>query len=227
MCFENELKFFPVKRRQRLAFRRLAAPRLQGRVADLGAGSGPYHQELSACSLVSLDQVLTPAVQVAGSVLALPLRNGCVDGVILTETLEHVSQPELALTEVARILRPQGWLYLTTPQMWPLHYKPYDYFRFTRYGLEHLLQNAGFEVVSLEPLGGLYIYLFTRIGEKTIKLLTILLGWLPRQTRWKTVEVLGTLPQYMFYGLNCLLDRLAPRDILGWTVLARKIPSSA
>jgi predicted RNA methylase len=43
---ENDLKFFPIKRRQLNVFRRLAAPHLKGRIADLGAGSGPYHREL-------------------------------------------------------------------------------------------------------------------------------------------------------------------------------------
>lgn len=227
MWSENELKFFPIKRRQLLAFRRLAAPRLYGRVADLGAGSGPYHREMPSCCLVSLDFSPTPAVQVVGTVVALPFPNSCFDGVILTEVLEHVSQPALALAEAVRILRPKGWLYLSAPQMWPLHYEPHDYWRFTRYGLADLLGRLELEMVTLEPLGSLYTYLFTRLGEKWIKLLVQLLGWLPRRVRWRVAVPLGAPLQYLFYGLALVLDRLAPRDVLGWAVLAQKeaIPS--
>jgi len=224
MLSENDLKFFPIKRCQLNAFRRLAAPHLKGRIADLGAGSGPYHRELQSCTIVSLDYAPTPTVQVVGSVLALPFKDGSFDGVIVTEVLEHVPLPQVALAEAWRILRPQGWLYLTTPQMWPLHYEPHDYFRFTRYGLSYLLEEAGLREVTLQPLGGLYTYLFTRLGEKFIKLLVNLLGWLPRPLRWSVAGVLGLPLQYLFYLLSFLLDRLTPKDVLGWAVVARKGP---
>jgi SAM-dependent methyltransferase len=226
MWSENELKFFPVKRQQRLAFRNLAVPRLHGWVADLGAGSGPYHREIFPCTIVALDRVVSPVIQVIGSVTALPFKAAFFDGVIMTETLEHVHQPQLALAEAVRILRPHGWLYLATPQMWPLHYEPHDYFRFTRYGLTYLLEEAGLQEVTLQPLGGLSTLLFTRLGEKFIKLLVNLLGWLPRPRRWAVAGVLGLPVQYLLYLLSRWLDRLTPKDVLGWAVVARKGPGS-
>lgn len=47
--------------------------------------------------------------------LALPFKDGSFGGVIVTEVLEHVPLPQVALAEAWRILRPQGWLYLTAP----------------------------------------------------------------------------------------------------------------
>jgi hypothetical protein len=47
-----------------------------------------------------------------------------------------------------------GHLLLTSPQTNPLHYEPHDYLRFTSYGLEFLAREPGFDVVSVEPLGG-------------------------------------------------------------------------
>lgn len=222
MWTENELKFYPLKRRQRLAFRRLAAPALKGRIADLGAATGPYHPEMTGCAIVALDYVAGPAIQVVGSTLALPFQDACFDGVVLTEVLEHVPRPDAALAEAWRILRAGGLLYLTTPQMWPLHYEPHDYYRYTRYGLTYLLEEAGFAMTALEPVGGLYTLIFTRLGEKLVKLLVALLGWLPRRRRWGVAEVLGFPFQYLFYCLGRLGDCLAPRDVLGWAVLARK-----
>lgn len=221
MLSENEIKFFPIKRRQLLAFRRLAAPNLSGRVADVGAGWGPYHREIPHCAVISLDFVPTPAIQVVGSALALPFHDKSFDGVILTETLEHVPQPKQVLSEAARVLRPGGYLYLTAPQMWAMHYEPYDYFRYTRYGLAYLLEGQGLKILALEPVGGLWTYLFTRLGEKFVKLLVNLLGWLPKPRRWRIAWVLAAPLQYFFYGLSGLLDRLAPREVLGWAALAQ------
>jgi len=219
---ENDLKFFPLKRLQRLAFRRLAAPRLEGLVLDIGAGHGPYHGEAPRAHFVSLDYLPAPVVQVIGSALALPFQDGCFDGVVMTETLEHIPRPQAALAEAARILKPGGWLYLTAPQMWPLHYEPHDYFRFTRYGLAALAASLGLAVVALEPVGGLYTFLFSRLGEKLVKLVVGLLGWLPRPRRWQVAGVLLTPVQLCLAFLACGLDRLSFRDVVGWALLARK-----
>ena len=222
MRSENELKFFAMKRSLRLAFRRMAAPNLKGRVADLGAGSGPYQQEAPHCTFIGLDWAPTPGARVVGSTLHLPFKGESFDGVILTETLEHVSDPLLALREAARVLKPGGTLYLTAPQMWPLHYEPHDYFRFTGYGLGSLLAKAGLKEVAQEPVAGFFTFCFTRVGEKMVKLFVGLLGWLPRPRRWQVAGVL-TLPfLYLGYGLGKLLDRLAPKDVLGWAFLAQK-----
>ncbi|MGY1651266.1 methyltransferase domain-containing protein [Geodermatophilus sp. SYSU D01119] len=47
---------------------------------------------------------------VRGSVLAVPLRNGCADVVVAGEILEHVAEHEAVLAEAARLLRPGGTL---------------------------------------------------------------------------------------------------------------------
>ncbi|MGY1686792.1 methyltransferase domain-containing protein [Geodermatophilus sp. SYSU D00867] len=47
---------------------------------------------------------------VRGSVLAVPLRDGCADVVVAGEILEHVTDDVAVLTEAARLLRPGGTL---------------------------------------------------------------------------------------------------------------------
>jgi SAM-dependent methyltransferase len=77
-----------------------------------------------------------------GDLLALPFHDGAFDGVVLTEVLEHCTDPKLAMAEVYRVLRPGGLLLVTSPFCWPTHqvegqYK--DYWRFARQGWELLL----------------------------------------------------------------------------------------
>ena len=56
---------------------------------------------------------------------------------------------DIAIAEMKRVLKPGGKLLLTTRFVFPLHDVPNDYFRFTKYGLQHLLKD-GWEIIELE-----------------------------------------------------------------------------
>jgi SAM-dependent methyltransferase len=96
-----------------------AAPHpLAGRlVLDAGAGTGLAGDALVAAGArpVALD-VSPPMLRavpggrprLAGSVLALPLRDGAVDDAVAAFVLNHVHTPVDALTELARVVRPGG-----------------------------------------------------------------------------------------------------------------------
>jgi SAM-dependent methyltransferase len=78
-----------------------------------------------------------------GSLLALPFSDNSFDGIVLTEVLEHCTDPKAAIAEVFRVLKPGGLLLVTSPFCWPTHqtedYK--DYWRFARQGWEFLLKD--------------------------------------------------------------------------------------
>lgn len=61
------------------------------------------------------------------------------DVVVICEVLEHIQSPHIALEKIYDILKNGGKLILSTPFILPMHDKPYDYFRFTKYGLKLLL----------------------------------------------------------------------------------------
>lgn len=63
------------------------------------------------------------------------------DAVIIMEVLEHVPEPHRAALEIHRLLKPGGRLIASTPFLFPIHDRPYDYFRYTRYGLVYLFRN--------------------------------------------------------------------------------------
>ena len=116
------------------------------RTLDLGAQSGPYGAYFP--HRVSLDLRPGPGVQVVGDAQALGIADAAFEVVLCTEVLEHLPEPQKAIDEMFRVLKPGGELLLTTRFLFPIHDAPHDYFRYTKYGLRHLLRR--FEILELQ-----------------------------------------------------------------------------
>jgi ubiquinone/menaquinone biosynthesis C-methylase UbiE len=97
-----------------------------GAALDLGCGDGRLSALIDAGELtladvsgVALQRAgrRLPAAQVAALTpdAALPLPDNAFDLVLCTETIEHVRDIQLLLSEARRVLRPGGRLALTTP----------------------------------------------------------------------------------------------------------------
>lgn len=117
-----------------------------GRTLDIGAQNGPYAECFP--NRVALDIKPGAGVQILGDAQALGLCGGTFDIVLCTEVLEHLPEPQKAIDEMFRVLKPGGTLLLTTRFLFPIHDAPHDYFRFTKYGLRYLLR--GFEILELQ-----------------------------------------------------------------------------
>ena len=134
------------------------APKLEGKVLDFGCGSGPYRTLLSRSAEYIGLEYDTPEnrehknADVFYDGNTIPLDNAAVDAILSTQTLEHVPNPERIVGEWARVVRPGGTLLLTIPFMWPEHEIPYDFQRYTTYGLRKLLEEAGFHVMEQHRL---------------------------------------------------------------------------
>ena len=129
------------------------------KLLDAGSGVGPYRALFAHTEYVCTDWENSPhaaEVDVLASLEALPFPDASFDEVLNTQVLEHVAEPAAALAELHRILRPGGRLWLTAPLVWELHEEPFDFFRYTRHGLEHLLRAAGFADVRVDPLNGYF-----------------------------------------------------------------------
>jgi SAM-dependent methyltransferase len=139
------------------------------RLLDAGAGEGSYKHHFSAQQYCGLDlgigdtQWNYAQLDVIGDLCALPFRNATFHGCLNVVTLEHVKDPALVIREIARALAPGGRLLLIVPFEWEEHQQPHDYFRFTRFSLAYLLQQAGLEAVSIRPVGGFFRLLSRRM----------------------------------------------------------------
>jgi SAM-dependent methyltransferase len=128
------------------------------RVLDAGGGSSPYmayfgHHRYNSCDRYTKDRVTYFA-----DLHQLPVSDDAYDAIICTQVLEHVPYPHKVVSELFRVLKPEGFLFLTAPQAQGLHFEPHHYFNFTRYGLELLFEDAGFRDISIAERGGIFWY---------------------------------------------------------------------
>ena len=147
------------------------------RALDIGCGDGRLTADLDADELTGAD-VSAMALGRARARLpearlvelepdaTLPFDDGEFDLVLLAETLEHVRDVQLLVSEARRVLRPGGTLAITTPATRPLMRAPHPlspHLRFfTRSSLARLLDELGFDVRSLERRAGSLLACATR-----------------------------------------------------------------
>jgi len=147
------------------------------RALDLGCGDGRLTAELDAAELTAAD-VSAVALDRARARLAgarlvelepdapLPFDDGLFDLVLCAETLEHVRDVQLFLSEIRRVLRPGGTLALTTPAHLGVGRRPHPLSphlrQFTRRSLRRLLDELGCDVRSLERRRGTLLVRATR-----------------------------------------------------------------
>jgi len=191
-----------------------------GELIDIGSGNMPYRGAIEPhiTRYDSLDLYPRPGgVSIVGDVQKMDMVNdNSYDSAICLEVLEHVPQPNEAIREIHRILRPGGVLILSAPHLSRIHDSPHDYYRFTRFGLQYLLTSAGFDIMQVVTRGGLFTFLSHQLS-------TTLLGlvWkipIIKQLVWGINSVLFTRLSF-YIDSKCKLSDLFPQ---GYTVLAIK-----
>jgi SAM-dependent methyltransferase len=128
-------------------------PANASKILDYGCGGSPYRSLFG-------DNVYHRADLQGGRNLdfeygpdaRLPVELSDYDCVISTQVLEHVENPHGYLKECYRVLRPGGYLLLTTHGLFEDHACPSDYWRWTAYGLKRLINDAGLEVEVAKKL---------------------------------------------------------------------------
>jgi SAM-dependent methyltransferase len=141
-----------------------ATQHVKGIVVDLGCGDKRFEALFaphSSC-YIGLDKVALGA-DVVADIVNLPLVTGSIDTVICFSVLDDIAETTLFLDEVYRVLRPGGVLLLSVNQTWRTHDPPNDYYRWTKFGLKYVLEKSHFTVSEINPVGGLWAFVSTRM----------------------------------------------------------------
>lgn len=179
------------------------APMLIGRLLDVGCGTKPYRSLFTVDSYVGLDidAEISRRRNIADHFYdgkTFPFADGSFDSVLCNQVLEHVFNPDEFLGEIARVLMPGGKLLLTVPFVWDEHEQPYDYARYSSFGLRALLEKQGFIVVKHKKLGADPSVLFQLINAYLFKV---------TQSWPKLVNFLITLTAMALFNLLGLISR--------------------
>ncbi|MGD9637485.1 MAG: class I SAM-dependent methyltransferase [Alphaproteobacteria bacterium] len=143
-------------------------PKLSGDVLDIGCGDKPYkiwlknaqkHIGIDIYDGAFVDYVIQPDEK-------WELQDNSFDAVISTQVLEHTENISHLLDEAFRVLKPKGVLIISAPFLYHEHGTPYDFWRFTKFGLEKLIKERG-KIISVREFG--------RIGST---LSTLFLCWI-------------------------------------------------
>ena len=130
---------------------------VRGTTVDLGCGDKPWEALFAAHVTEHIGVDRGGRADIIGDAQDVPLPDESADTVLFNEVLEHLEEPAVALAEAFRLLRPGGYVIVDTPFMWPVHEAPRDFFRYSPFGLRHLLESNGFEVVEILPLTGAWV----------------------------------------------------------------------
>lgn len=205
-----------------------AIPTMEEGMLVLDAGSGKIQEQhlrdellATGATLHTCDLNFGEGVDFEADVSDMPFDDNSYDIVICTQVLEHVKNPQLVVSELARVLKPGGKLFLTTPQSSPLHNLPWNFFNFTNLGLRLLFEEAGLKVSTEQPQGGHYA------------LLAFNLSWTVREIRRSNLPTvirrpLELIAQLVFGFITKVIllwmDRWDPEPLntQGWNFAAEK-----
>lgn len=134
----------------------------RGRLLDMGCGLVPlygvYRDLVQENVCIDWANTTHPCIHLDAEVDLggrLPFEDCSFDTALLTDVLEHLANPGVAMAEAARILRPGGKLIISVPFLYCLHEIPHDYYRYTEFALQRMCQICNLRVVDINPYGGL------------------------------------------------------------------------
>ena len=127
----------------------------QAKWLDVGCGLRPYEHHFPQGVYTGVDVETSGAADKMkmpdhfydGRVL--PFSDSSFDGAISTQVLEHVLDADALILEMFRVIKPGGELVLSLPFAWQEHEEPFDFLRFSTFGISNSLNRGGFKVISI------------------------------------------------------------------------------
>jgi SAM-dependent methyltransferase len=198
-----------------------------GKTLDVGCGKKPYEKLFNSDEYIGLeyDNAVNRESKNAdffydGRVFPFP--DESFDSVVCNQVLEHVFTPDQFVLEISRVLKDDGALLLTVPFVWDEHEQPFDYARYSSFGLKALLTQNSFNVIEQRKTVTDVRVIFQLLNAYIYKTTMTRNGWLNHLL----VRIL-TAPFNIFGELLSWITPRNPDLYLDNIVLARKRKRSA
>lgn len=198
----------------------LAMQYLHGNLIDIGCGYSPYREKIMKIvdSYDGYDRKkYNDYVTILGDIQELNIKiKNSYDCALCLEVLEHLPNPGKAIGKISEILKVDGYIIISVPLFNQVHEEPYDFYRFTKYGISELLSTNGFKVINIIKKAGFYSF----IGHQ-ISIFLNSLFW--------SIPIINLLVLYFLYVIVVLpsywLDKFTDKNAKfaqGYAVIAQK-----
>ncbi|TFG93731.1 MAG: class I SAM-dependent methyltransferase [Syntrophobacterales bacterium] len=220
--------------RERWVGEKLHALPRKTRILDAGAGTQRYRIFCEHLDYVSQDfgqydgqgdaaglQTQTfdyGTLDIVSDITAIPEPDASFDAIMCIEVLEHLPQPDRAIKEFSRLLKPKGHLILTAPFCSLTHFAPYHFSTgFNRYWYETHLTAQDLNIIEMIPNGNFFEFVAQEIDR---------IESISKRYSQKKPGLMGRLNLYIALRM---LQRFSAADngssellCFGYHVLARK-----
>lgn len=196
-----------------------AIPYLKGDLLDVGCGNKPYQLIMQAEKYTGADVSLSPHDQdkfdIVFDGLNIPLNNNNFDSVLCTEVLEHSDDPVKLMSEIYRVLKTNGHAFITAPMFIEHHEVPYDFRRFTYYGMKKIAEDSGFKVLFIDGRGNFLSVFVAAIYMTISQFISI--------RPFSDIIYWCLFPfTYFIYNLDRFKKKKPEINSLGWQMLVQK-----
>lgn len=129
---------------------------MSGVLLDFGCGKKPYRNLFKVEEYVGLDieesgnESTKKHIDIYYDGNKIPFDDDHFDCLFSSEVFEHVFELEKVLRELHRVCKPGGYMLATVPFVWDEHEVPFDYGRYSSFGITYLLNKVGFEIIVLD-----------------------------------------------------------------------------
>lgn len=154
------------------AYERVIKEHSKGVLADIGCGSVPYYMiykdqvdDILCVDWAQENMGVSHLDYIADLNKGIPIGDNIADTVLCTDVLEHINNPGLLFSEMARIMKKDAKIIVTVPFLYWIHNGPHDHHRYTRYMLEEFCRRNELDTISLEEYGGLPEVLFDLVHK--------------------------------------------------------------
>ncbi|MCZ6492568.1 MAG: methyltransferase domain-containing protein [Planctomycetota bacterium] len=163
-------------------------------------------------------------LDIVSDITAIPERDESFGAVMCIEVLEHLQQPQQALRELVRLLKPGGYLIVTCPFCSLTHFAPYFFGTgYSRYFYEHWFGVYGLEIIDMQWNGNYFEYLaqeLRRLPQMACDFADTELGVEDRTRIYQMIRTLGGLSssdrgskQILAYGLHVMARKKKSDEI--------------
>jgi len=196
---------------------------LNGKLLDVGCGTKPYE------NICNVDEYIGLEIDDEGNRLhnyadvfydgkTIPFEDKSFDSILSNQVFEHFFNPNQFLKEINRVTKVGGRFLITVPFVWDEHEQPYDYARYSSFGLKYILAENGFEIMEHRKSNNGIEVIFQLINDYLYKVM------MTENVYFNLLIIVLLMAPINMVGL--ILSKLLPRNndlYLDNIVLAKKV----